>query len=376
MILVLAGAAEGREIVKALAQAGHLVLACAATPYGAKLLEGSGAAAISGRPLGGEEIRRLLDANKVAALVDATHPYAEEISAIALQACRDRGVRYIRYQRPPAPVPDHPLVHRAKDYPEAAEKACDLGDIVFLATGSKTLEIFLREAARKGCRVVARVLPQPEVLRKCLELGLEPSDIVAMQGPFSEEINIALLRHYQASVLVTKDGGSPGGAGEKYAAAIKLGLPVVVVDRPEAPPGAVASLADLLKIINKEVIFMETAVVLLSHGSRLPEAKATLEAYQKMVMSTGLFKIVEAASLQFNQPDLPAAMDVVVARGARRVIVVPLFLYQGMHMQHDIPELLAGEREKYPGVEIILAGNIGADERVGQIILDRIREVS
>lgn len=121
---------------------------------------------------------------------------------------------------------------------------------------------------------------------------------------------------------------------------------------------------------------METAVILLSHGSRLPEAKATLEAYQGMVKSTGLFGIVEAASLQFNQPDLPASLAGVVARGAKRIIVMPLFLYQGMHMQRDIPEILAGEKQKYPGVEIVLAGNIGADERVGQIIMDRIGEVS
>lgn len=121
---------------------------------------------------------------------------------------------------------------------------------------------------------------------------------------------------------------------------------------------------------------MKTAVVLLSHGSRLPEAKATLEAYQGMVKNTGLFTIVEAASLQFNQPDLPASLAAVVGMGAERIIVMPLFLYQGMHMQHDIPELLEEERKKYPGVEIVLAGNIGADERVGQIILDRIREVS
>jgi len=120
---------------------------------------------------------------------------------------------------------------------------------------------------------------------------------------------------------------------------------------------------------------METAVILLSHGSRLPEAKTTLEAYQNMVKSTGLFGIVEAASLQFNQPDLSASLAKVVDMGAKRIIVMPLFLYQGMHMQRDIPELLTGEQQKYPGVEIFLAGNIGADQRMGQIILDRIREV-
>lgn len=120
---------------------------------------------------------------------------------------------------------------------------------------------------------------------------------------------------------------------------------------------------------------MSTGVILLSHGSRLPEVKETLEAYKKMVIEAGLYGVVEAASLQFNQPDLPSSIKGVVDQGVKRIIVMPFFLYQGVHVKQDIPELISQERKKYPGVEIVMAASIGIDERIGQIILDRIREV-
>lgn len=120
---------------------------------------------------------------------------------------------------------------------------------------------------------------------------------------------------------------------------------------------------------------MTTAVILLSHGSRAQEAKTVLEAYQFMLEKSCCCDIVATASLQFNQPDLPASLAEVVKRGAKRIIVAPLFLYQGRHVQDDIPEIIRREREKYPDVELALAGHIGADERVAQVILDRIKEV-
>lgn len=251
MIMVLAGTSDGKLIVQALLKKGKEVLACAATPYGASLLEDCGAVEVSGRRLNRAEIGQLIEAKKVELLVDATHPYAQEISAQALNACRERNIRYIRYQRPPAAIKEHPLIHYAGSYESAARKAAELGRVIFLATGSKTLDIFAAEAHRKGCRVIARVLPDPKVLEKCFQLGLSPADVVAMQGPFSQELNIALLRHYKAEVLVTKDGGAPGGVEEKLNAAMEAGIPVVILERPDVVPGAVGSIGDLMKVIDR-----------------------------------------------------------------------------------------------------------------------------
>jgi len=120
---------------------------------------------------------------------------------------------------------------------------------------------------------------------------------------------------------------------------------------------------------------MKTGVILLSHGSRLPDAQDTLALLVEKVRAGGVFDRVGGAALQFNRPDLPEALAEAVAAGMERVIVAPLFLYMGMHMKKDIPEILDEERKKYPGVRLDMTTNIGADGKLVEILLDRIREV-
>jgi len=119
-----------------------------------------------------------------------------------------------------------------------------------LTTGSKTLPGFAAAARRSGKRLVVRVLPDPGVLAGCFALGLKSSDVIALQGPVSYELNRALFCAYRAEVLVTKESGPAGGTAEKIAAALDLGMRVVVVERPVlAYPLAVNSCAGLLQAL-------------------------------------------------------------------------------------------------------------------------------
>lgn len=120
----------------------------------------------------------------------------------------------------------------------------------------------------------------------------------------------------------------------------------------------------------------KTAVIVLGHGSKAPQAIETLKKYRDMVRVKSRFDIVEIASLQFNKPDLPEALEQVIGMGANRIVIVPFFLYYGIHMQQDIPAVIEAEKEKNPGVEIVLANHLGADHRLVDIVLDRIEEVS
>lgn len=120
---------------------------------------------------------------------------------------------------------------------------------------------------------------------------------------------------------------------------------------------------------------MKTGIILLSHGSRAPEAQITVRKLLSLVREGSGFDYVAGASLQFNQPDLPAALELAFASGVKKIIVVPLFLYMGLHMKKDIPEIIRAERQKYPGVQIIMTGNIGADRKLAEILLKRIGEV-
>ncbi|WP_027357025.1 sirohydrochlorin chelatase [Desulfofundulus thermocisternus] len=121
---------------------------------------------------------------------------------------------------------------------------------------------------------------------------------------------------------------------------------------------------------------MKTGIILLAHGSRLPEAQATLQDLKELVARDGSYDLVEGASLQFNQPDLPAALATMSAMGMKKVVVVPLFLSQGIHMKKDIPEILARERTRYPHMDIVMTGHIGAHQKLAEIIIERIQEVN
>jgi precorrin-6A/cobalt-precorrin-6A reductase len=109
--------------------------------------------------------------------------------------------------------------------------ASGFGGTVFLTTGSHNLEVFTRHQGLRGRRIVVRVLPDHKVVKKCQDLGVSPREIVAMQGPFSVKLNKAIFQAYRAGVVVTRDGGPPGGTYNKVKAALDLKIPVVIIQR-------------------------------------------------------------------------------------------------------------------------------------------------
>lgn len=121
---------------------------------------------------------------------------------------------------------------------------------------------------------------------------------------------------------------------------------------------------------------MKMGVIVLGHGSKAPQALETLKKYGEMVKLKSRCEIVEIASLQFNRPDLPEAIETAIAQGADKIVIVPFFLYNGIHMQEDIPAVIQQVKSKNPGVEIVLANHLGADHRLVEIVLERIEEVS
>lgn len=232
MIFVAAGTQDGRELAGALLQAGYDVTASVVSSYGEKLLKQYPRLIINDKPLDEEALKDYIRQHGVRLFVDASHPYAANVSENAMRACRAAKIPYIRYERASVPV-DYDKAYRVESYEEAANMAARLGATVFLTTGSRNLRTFVLSDTLKGHTVIARILPTAGVLKECEELGLTPKQIVALQGPFSEELNIALYRQYGADVVVTKNSGEIGGTDTKITAAKKLGLPVVLIDRPK-----------------------------------------------------------------------------------------------------------------------------------------------
>lgn len=227
----MAGTTEGREIAEILEGRGYPLLLSVATPAGRAALDHFGERVRVG-PLSQSELEELISEKRVQVLVDATHPFAAGVRTEALRAARTAGVSYLRFERPAQKLPDYQRVIAVPGFSEAAEVALDLGPTIFLTIGHRNLEVFVGGVHPRRQRFVARILPVREALEECIRLEMGPQDIVAIWGPFTKELNLALFRQFEVSAIVTKDSGREGAVTAKIEAARELELPVVVIERP------------------------------------------------------------------------------------------------------------------------------------------------
>ena len=119
---------------------------------------------------------------------------------------------------------------------------------------------------------------------------------------------------------------------------------------------------------------IKTGVIVLAHGSKVRTGNEGLFTIVEMLRAMGKWDMVEPGFLQLAKPGLTEVVEVLIGRGAKRVVVMPLLLFSGNHVLKDIPEEIDNERKKYPEVEFCYAKNIGADERIAMIASDRIEE--
>ena len=229
-ILIFAGTIEGRRIAEYLVRAGITVHVCVATEYGEKLLPKGDEITVTSKRLSMEEMRTIFVQQEVSLVIDATHPYAVLVSQNIKQACMETGKEYMRMLR-------GSIQEQAEHctYLDSVEDAVQLlknteGNVL-LTTGSKELAKFT-EISDYSKRLFARVLSTTTVVNECQKLGFEGRNLICMQGPFSEELNYAMLKQIDAKYLVTKESGSAGGFMEKLTAASKAGVRTIVIGRP------------------------------------------------------------------------------------------------------------------------------------------------
>ena len=233
-ICIFGGTTEGRKLAEFLSGQPCDVMVCVATDYGQTLLPEGEHVSVSARRLPVGEIVSLLTEHRFDLVIDATHPYAQSITKSIARACRETETLRWRLLRGASGIsPEHTYVETVSD---AAAFLSETEGNILLTTGSKELAGFSQLPGFSE-RVWARVLPLQSSLDACAQAGLPASHIFAMQGPFSEAMNAAMLRTIGAQYLVTKDGGAPGGFEEKESAAKSAGARLVVIGRPPEEEG-------------------------------------------------------------------------------------------------------------------------------------------
>lgn len=222
--VVFAGTSEGREISEHLADCGVSVCVCVATEYGHEISGAHENIQIHTGNMDAEEMNKFIE--PFAYVIDATHPYASLATKNIKQACEEGEKPYYRLLRPGCTDEGCMVVDSAG---QAAEFLRDKEGNILLTTGSKDLDAY------KGIdvsRLYPRVLPVQESLEKCKAIGISQKNIICMQGPFSVQLNRAMIEQVGAKYLVTKDSGDVGGYPEKVEAARQTGAILVVIRRP------------------------------------------------------------------------------------------------------------------------------------------------
>ncbi len=231
-ILILGGTAEARELATELHGQGHHVITSLAgrvtrprLPVGETRIGGFG---------GPDALAAWLRSEEIAAVVDATHPFAERISVNAVRAAEQAGVPLLRLERPGWTEGQTDRWHWVDDLQQAAARIPDLGSRVLLTTGRQGLSAF---AGVDDAWFLIRCVDPPED-------PLPPQcEIVLDRGPYAPEGELALIDDRRIDIVVTKDSGG-NHTRAKLDAARARGLPVIVVRRPPRPEVDTAAGAD------------------------------------------------------------------------------------------------------------------------------------
>ncbi len=322
-ILLFAGTTEGRKLIEALKNQKVSVTVSVATEYGETLI----APAENVRVLHGRkneaEIEALIEETQAALLIDATHPYAVEVTKALKAAAERTKTEYLRVLRGSESTEGCVLV---SDVDAAVQYLNGTEGNVLLTVGSKELSRYT--AVRHfETRVFARILPVKESADAAFALGFSGKHLICMQGPFSEEMNAATLKAIDAKYLVTKDTGAAGGFAEKIAAAKALGVTPVVIRRPEEEG---VSPEECLSLLSARFgLFESKAVTILgvgtgSAGMLTLAAKAAIEQADLLVGAKRVTDALEAFHKPVEHAIAADAIERIVRESPARRIVVAM----------------------------------------------------
>ncbi len=241
-VLVLGGTTEARLLAEQLAERAGVRVTTSLAGRVARPRMPDGEVRVGGFG-GAEGLAAWLREHRVAAVVDATHPFAEVISANAARAAAVTGTTLIALRRPGRVAGPGDCWHDAASLADAAARLPALGRRVFLTTGRLGLAAF---AGLDRLHFLVRSVepPEPPLPRH--------TETILHRGPFTLDGERELMRRHGIDVLVTKDSGGTATVA-KLTAARELGLPVVVVRRPPAPAGVPAAedVAGVLALLSR-----------------------------------------------------------------------------------------------------------------------------
>jgi len=231
MIALFLGTSEGKKILSLLNSFTEDIFISTATNYGGELLMNYKYKMLNTKPLDKLGLAEVFKENKIKVVVDASHPYATEITKNLMDLCTEYRLDYIRYERPSVidKFKQHKEIIQVEGYEQLFHKIKNIKGTILNTTGSRNIKKLMELGIKN--RIVHRVLPSIDVMDKYFSLGLKVEDIIAIKGPIGYELNCSFIKEYEAKAIILKDSGLQGGTEEKLRAAIDLGITAFVIVR-------------------------------------------------------------------------------------------------------------------------------------------------
>lgn len=234
MIGFVLGTGEGREILSHINKYTDEIVVSTATEYGYEIYKDFKAKHFNYKPLNEEEFKELINKFGITVFVDASHPYASEVSKTLIKVCNDLNVEYIRYERKSYfnNLKDNKNVIFIDKYEYLEEVFKNIDGNILNTTGSNNA-LKIEGLKSESNRIIHRILPSPKVISRLLDNGISMENIIAIKGPFGFEINNGIIKEYKIKALITKDSGEEGGMKEKVDSALLNKVKIIVLKRPE-----------------------------------------------------------------------------------------------------------------------------------------------
>ncbi|MCR5356228.1 MAG: precorrin-6y C5,15-methyltransferase (decarboxylating) subunit CbiE [Lachnospiraceae bacterium] len=366
-ILIFSGTTEGRILSGMLSECGLTHTVCVATGYGSDVMPKNTQADIRVGRMDENEMEKYLADESFGSgdiVVDATHPYATEVSRNIEKAAERSACRLIKISRGGS-EPDKSEGHRLGPDkseghklgpdkpgrnelgPGAYDGGCDTGikyyasmedfahyadglsGNILLTTGSGTLQKYRENVSDKTIeRTYVRVLPSTESIDICKNCGIEPGHIIAMQGPFSYEMNRALLAQYDIAHMLTKDSGPTGGLNEKIQAAKDVRVTCHVLSRPGGDEGV--SIYEAYKTITGNE-YKKNRIITLAGAGMGDEGSMTVEVKDAIAGADAVFgaKRLLAKAAAKKKYEMFRAVEIIEVLKQNKDIMNAVILYSG-----------------------------------------------
>jgi len=268
-VALLGGTSESRSLAAALSQEGIPWIATVTTAGGSRLYRDlPGQVVVTRFSL--PSLAQFLQERRIGVLVDASHPFAQQISQLAIQVTAQLGIPYLRYERPSVGL--DPWVQVAPDWQTVLSESVLAGRRVLLTVGVKALPLFVPWQDR--CQLYARVLP--ESVPQAVRAGIAAERVIGRRLPLSFEEELQLWQRLEPQVVITKDSGEAGGLLVKQAVAKTLGIPLWVIQRPPLPyPWCSQNLAEVVQECQRQLEKFKTAPLQANQARDLDGIPAT-----------------------------------------------------------------------------------------------------